>query len=198
VAPFSFEVVRTEIARLDRIDAGRLATLYAGMEAETRKLLKSAGVADREIQFARSCDMRYVGQSHEIRVPVPAIDDDASLGAALRAAFDAEYVRLYHRTNAAADLEAITWRLVAMGPAPRVRLAAPATAGGGYRGERKVWLPEAKGLRPCPVVDRYGLSPGQTIEGPVVIEERESTAVIGPGTVTVDPHLNLRVTLETR
>ena len=197
VAPFSFEVVRTEIARLDRIDAGRFATLYAGMEAETRKLLKSAGVADREIRFARSCDMRYVGQSHEIRVPVPEIHDDASLGAALRAAFDAEYVRLYHRANAAASLEAITWRLVAMGPAPRVRLAVPSTAGGGYRGERKVWLPEAKGLRPCPVFDRYGLSPGQTIEGPVVIEERESTAVIGPGTVTVDPHLNLRVTLET-
>jgi len=195
VAPFSFEVVRTEIVRLDDLDPGRLRALYADMETETRKLLQSAGVAEPDIRFRRSCDMRYVGQSHEIRVPVAAMGEDGDLGASLRQAFDAEYARLYHRTNAAAQLEAINWRLVALGPRPRVELAQRGGSAGGYRGERRVWLPEANALRPCPVYDRYGLTPGQTLEGPVIVEERESTAVIGPGTVTVDSWLNLRVTL---
>ncbi len=199
VAPFSFEVVRTEIMRVDRLDARRLATLYAEMEAETRKLLLSAGIADHEIRFFRSGDMRYVGQSHEIRVELPALNDDPAFGSSLRQAFDRAYVRLYHRADASLGVEALNWRLTAAGPRPSVKISAGSGGkGSGYKGERKVWLPEAGGLRPCPVFDRYRLRPGEILEGPAVVEERESTAVIGPGRIVVDDYLNLRVTVEGR
>jgi N-methylhydantoinase A len=43
-----------------------------------------------------------------------------------------------------------------------------------------------------PVYDRYALAPGTTVTGPALIEERESTCVIGAGQVaTVDAHYNL-------
>ena len=43
-----------------------------------------------------------------------------------------------------------------------------------------------------PVYDRYALTPGATVAGPALIEERESTCVIGSGqTATVDAHYNL-------
>jgi N-methylhydantoinase A len=47
------------------------------------------------------------------------------------------------------------------------------------KGRRKAYFPEAGGYLDCPVYDRYALGPGQTIEGPALIEERESTAVLG-------------------
>jgi N-methylhydantoinase A/oxoprolinase/acetone carboxylase beta subunit len=48
--------------------------------------------------------------------------------------------------------------------------------------------------RPTPVYDRYRLQPGDRITGPAIIEERESTFVLGPGgTATVDDLLNLVV-----
>jgi N-methylhydantoinase A len=57
---------------------------------------------------------------------------------------------------------------------------------------RRVYFPEAGKYLDTPVLSRYGLKPRQRIAGPAVIEERESTVVIGPaGTATVDRDLNL-------
>ena len=39
----------------------------------------------------------------------------------------------------------------------------------------------AGGCADTPVLDRYALAPGTSGEGPVIVEERESTLVIGPG-----------------
>jgi N-methylhydantoinase A len=196
VAPFSFEVVRTDIARLDGLDPRRLQAMYGEMESETRKLLGNTGVAAGDIAFLRSCDMRYVGQSHEIRVPLPPLEAERGLTEILRTAFDAAYVRLYHRTNPAAAVETLNWRLIATGPRPSVRLKSAVSSGSAFKGVRRAWCPEARGMRPVPVFDRYRLQPGERFAGPAIVEERESTAIIGPAEIAVDDHLNLIVTLE--
>jgi N-methylhydantoinase A len=51
-------------------------------------------------------------------------------------------------------------------------------------------------MRPVPVFDRYRLRPRERFAGPAIVEERESTAIIGPAEIAVDDHLNLIVTLE--
>jgi N-methylhydantoinase A len=51
-------------------------------------------------------------------------------------------------------------------------------------------------MQSCPVLSRYALTAGMEFAGPAVIEERESTMVVGPGArVTVDAHLNLLIDL---
>ena len=55
---------------------------------------------------------------------------------------------------------------------------------------RNVWFND--GFLECEVFDRYALEPGMTVAGPAVVEEHESTCVLGPGDrATVDDHLNL-------
>jgi N-methylhydantoinase A len=55
---------------------------------------------------------------------------------------------------------------------------------------------EGHGWRTCPVYDRYALRTGATFSGPALIEERESTCVVGPGTqVSVDEMKNLVIEL---
>ena len=49
------------------------------------------------------------------------------------------------------------------------------------KGTRAAWFAEASGFVDTPVYDRYTLAPGTELGGPVIVEERESTAVIGPG-----------------
>ena len=57
---------------------------------------------------------------------------------------------------------------------------------------RKAYFPEAGGFVDCPVYDRYALASGDSVVGPALIEERESTCVLGPGDLlTVDPFMNL-------
>lgn len=60
-----------------------------------------------------------------------------------------------------------------------------------------MWFAERKGLVTGDVYDRYSLEPGTILKGPCVVEERESTVVIGPGgTVIVDEVGNLEARID--
>src|SRR5207248_696411 len=76
-------------------------------------------------------------------------------------------------------------------------MAAQATAvvrDGGLKGRRRAWFPETRGWTECAVYDRYALAPGSRLNGPAIVEERESTSVLPPGTsATVDEYANLIV-----
>jgi N-methylhydantoinase A len=62
------------------------------------------------------------------------------------------------------------------------------------KGHRPAFFPESDGYVETPVYDRYLLRPGMSLVGPAIIEERESTLVVGPGGVaTVDEFLNVLV-----
>jgi N-methylhydantoinase A/oxoprolinase/acetone carboxylase beta subunit len=93
-------------------------------------------------------------------------------------------------------VEVVTWKLSAIGGAPRVALAkAPATPlPGGLKGRRRAYFPETGGWVDCPIYDRYQLAAGLEIAGPAIVEERESTSVLPPGVVaTVDEYASLVV-----
>jgi N-methylhydantoinase A len=93
-------------------------------------------------------------------------------------------------------IEALTWRLACSAPGATIDLAGavPTTAAPATptpRARRRV-LFEAADWQDCPVHDRYALPVGARLAGPVLIEERESTCVVGPGSrVEVDRFLNL-------
>ena len=144
--------------------------------------------------------MRYVGQGHEIRVPLPDGPLDAAQMPALVARFEAVYRELYERLGPPVPLEILSWRVVSSGPRPGLRLRVAAAEAGGAdsarKGERPAYFPEAGGFVATPIYDRYRLAPGAAFEGPAIVEERESTAIVGPGAkCRVDEQHNLVVTL---
>ncbi|HEX6349179.1 MAG TPA: hydantoinase/oxoprolinase family protein [Candidatus Dormibacteraeota bacterium] len=172
-APPAFDFVRTWATPLEGLDVARAESLFREMEAEGVALL------GEPVSHRREVDMRYLGQGHEIRVPVPAGE---GWGGGLRAAFEAEYRRHYGRLGpAGVPLEITAWRVRSSGPRPDLRLDVRGEAGEARKGARQAWMPEAGGLTEVPVYDRYRLAPGARFEGPAIIEERESTLVVGPG-----------------
>ena len=65
------------------------------------------------------------------------------------------------------------------------------------KGKREVYFPETGGVIDCPVYDRYKLFKGSIIEGPAVIEERESTTLVLPGDrAHVDDYCNLIIAIQ--
>lgn len=171
-APPAFDFVRTWSTPLEGLDSARAERLLREMEAE------GAGLLGEPVTHRREVDMRYVGQGHEIRVPVP---DGESWGGGLRAAFESEYSRLYNRLGpAGVPLEITAWRVRSSGPRPELSLNVRGGAGEARKGTRQAWMPEAGGMTEVPVYDRYRLAPGHRFEGPAIIEERESTLVVGP------------------
>jgi N-methylhydantoinase A len=62
-----------------------------------------------------------------------------------------------------------------------------------------VYVPEAGGFVECPVWDRYRLGVDARIDGPAIVEERETTVVLLPGDVgRIDEHGNLVIDIENR
>jgi N-methylhydantoinase A len=62
------------------------------------------------------------------------------------------------------------------------------------KGARRAYFRAAGGYLDCPVYDRYQLPPGYNLHGPAIIEEQESTAVLGPhDSASIDRWLNLIV-----
>ena len=75
----------------------------------------------------------------------------------------------------------MTWRVRVTGPEPEIDVRVRGGIGGeAVKGSRRVWFRET-GFAQAQVLDRYRLNPGTTVEGPAVVEERESTVVVGPG-----------------
>jgi N-methylhydantoinase A len=198
-APLAFDFVRTVRARLDAADWAALNRLFAEMEDEGRALLARAGVAPEAARVARIAEMRYVGQGHEVEAPVPGGRLSAASLPAITASFEDAYRALYHRLPQGVPIEALNWRVTVSGPPPPLAFggAGPARPDGdAVKTRRRAWFAEAAGWIDTPVYDRYALAPGTRFEGPAIVEERESTAVIGPGAgCQVDDGLTIVVTL---
>lgn len=197
-APLAFDFVRTFYGQLDQIDWQRVNDLFADMAGQGDAILARSGVAEADRHLSRQADLRYAGQGHEIRVDLP----DGTLGpehlAEISQRFEHVYEGLFGRTGPDVPLEAVSWRLLAAGPRPEVALRAPqgGAAADPIKGSRPVYFPEWEERRPTPVYDRYLLRPGAEFNGPAIVEERESTTVLGPAAhVTVDEFRNLHVSM---
>jgi N-methylhydantoinase A len=201
VAPLAFDFVRSYVGRLDALDWDVVSERFGEMEREGFEILRSAGARDVDIVMTRTAELRYVGQGHQVSVSVPSGLLDDAAGPLLEARFEEVYRALYGRVATGNPVEAINWRLVASAPTPEVPLHRPARPSTGQapnprKGARSAFLPESRSFESVPVYDRYALAAGATFEGPAIVEERESTVVVGPGAqVEIDDLLNLVVKL---
>jgi N-methylhydantoinase A len=198
VAAPAIDLTRSYVARLATLDWARVEALYADMEREARALLAETGAHPDEISIRRAADMRYAGQGFEVTVPLPDGRLDDARRPDVQGAFQQTYRERFGRDITDVAIEALSWRLSASAPVPNITVkfgGQPTTSGDPRKGTRPVWFPKT-GVAPCPVLSRYGLTAGMEFTGPAVIEERESTTVVGPGgRVTVDAHLNLLIDL---
>jgi N-methylhydantoinase A/oxoprolinase/acetone carboxylase beta subunit len=200
-APASFEIARTHITQVTQDKLADLDAIYAELEAEGRVRLIEAGIRPDEMTFTRKADMRHVGQGHTIVVSLPfASFATTDLDRDIRPVFYTHYEEIYGYAHKHLGLEITTCRLTASGPDPRVTLQETAgtdrSAQGAVKAHRQVYYAESGGFVETPIYDRNQLSAGMTFEGPAIVEEKDSTAVIGPdATVTIDAYANLIVTL---
>jgi len=197
-APLAFEFVQGWYGRLSGLEWERVSAFLQDMEQQGRTMLRAAGLGDAAIDVLRSCDMRYEGQGSEVNIPLPSGRLTGERGESVRRQFEERYRELYGRTVSGSDVEVVNWRVVVRGPRPTLRIAPPGMAAGSLQEAQKATRPayfgEHGGFVDTPVFDRYLLGPGAVLEGPAIVEERESTIVVGPGArASVDDLLSVTV-----
>ena len=119
-------------------------------------------------------------------MPLPAGPYTAASRAALMQAFEASYVAAFTRTPPTTQVEIINVRVSRQHRRRRPARCRAQAAGGREAGARQgrrapSTSPSCAISAPTTVYDRYALAPGQAFDGPAIVEERESTLVVGPG-----------------
>jgi N-methylhydantoinase A len=180
----------TAVMPEDGVDLARVAGIYAELEAQAVAKLVRDGVPRENLRLVREADIRYVGQSMEVRVTAPAGTIDASFLDGLIQAFHVAHNRNFGYDYAGSQsVELVNFAVSGFGMIERPSLPKLAAATGTPtpKGERPVWF--ADGFVPTPIFDRPSLGAGAELRGPAVVEEFGSTTVAFPGQkLKVDDH----------
>jgi N-methylhydantoinase A len=180
-APIAYEVVRTQLQRLDNFDADAANGLLSAMYDEAATIVRR-GAPDAKLTETRSALMRYRGQGHEITVPLRAKTYRREDAAEIHAAFEEAYRRLYSRIIPGVEVEVLSWVVLVAAPAPVAEVAPPALPAAFAAAEarrRPVFDPETGEFVEVAIYERPALAPGAALKGPAVIVEDETSTVIG-------------------
>jgi N-methylhydantoinase A len=185
-APVGYEVVRSLYQRFSSFDVAAVNALLESMREEALAVV-AQGSFGAKLTESRIAYMRYVGQGHEIPVPLPTWTLTADDVAEIRAAYDAEYTRFYDRPVPGSDVEI-------MGYAVLVATAVEDSAEAPLAAASEMFEPEVAAARrqavrdtlsgevsDWTVFDRATLAPGARVTGPAIVAEDETSTLVGPG-----------------
>jgi len=188
----------TLIERADRLDVAAVEQAYQELENQGKTTLAREGVQPAEMSFVRQVDMRYVGQSYELTVPLSTDRLDSTAIEALLEQFYTEHDRAYGFSAPGEPVELVNLRVTAVGQIinPQLRrVQNQADIAAAQVDTRSVYFAERGGFVDCPIFDRYRLGAGSMLPGPAIVIEMDSTTVIHPGyQAQVDQFGNLIIT----
>lgn len=200
-APRAFDLVRSHKVSLADGNFAEIEKIFRELEADGERTLQKAG-EDEAVRFERSLDMRFVGQGSETNVPLAEKDFTRLKKEEIRKKFDQIYEKLYGRTYADSAVEFINFKVRASLPERFFKFSKLDRKGrvlkAAVKGQRPAYSGIAKDFVPYTVYDRYKLFPNAKFKGPAIIEEKESTLIVGEdATVSVDDYGFLWVNLTT-
>ena len=187
VSPVRIDLARSMVRPIQGIDEAERDALLDELREEGNRVLIAAGADPASVTFRYGVDARYIGQGNEITIWMGEGDKFPGQTLDIVTAFETDYRRIYGLTIPDVGVEAVTWRLSAYAKAeefePLVELS---DKHGAPHGTRAVRFTRQGEPIMTPVYRRSDIGRGQVIQGPAIIEERETTAVIRPNwTVTL-------------
>ena len=141
--------------------------------------------------------MRYMGQGHEISVKMPKGKLTSKNVSLIKQSFIDAYIQKYGRVIDAIPMETVTWRLIVSNTIKAIKPKQQILSkqGNALKGHRNVYWGNA--YESTAVYDRYSMPENKLFNGPCIIEEFESTTVVGKNsTVQVDEYKNILINLK--
>ena len=180
VTPVRLDLVRSAVGALDGLDWPRAHVVLDELAQEAEAALAEAGCPKEDMTLLFGADLRYVGQQSEVTVMLDADPRGHRDPTAIAKAFEGAYRGLYGVNPSHVPIELVNWRLTARGsPVSFHGASEPGERHGEPRRWREVhaWADAMQ----VPVYAREDLGLGQELQGPAIIEERETTTVLPPG-----------------
>jgi N-methylhydantoinase A len=181
-APVAFDLTRSHRVALGDADFKQIEQLFEELETEGAAILQEAD-KDQKIIFERTLMMRFVGQGAETDLTIESKPFDQWKKEQIRALFDEAYQKLYGRTYPETPVEFVTFKVRASLPERPFRIPPLQNTAKSIedclKGERRAFSLTQKKYIPYKVFDRFQLFAGAVLLGPAIIEEKESTIIVG-------------------
>jgi len=201
MAQWRQDFVRTFYGRLGSIETQAARQAFAELRMLGETALTKDGLAPSAAQFAYAADLRYRGQEHTIPIAVDAPEDLTTNTGATVERFNEQHDRRYGHAAPDQSIEIVNLRLVVTVPRLGDEVAALLTAPWeptepAQEQRRPVYFDDPEKPLETRVLWRSSLRAGETVEGPAVIEEANSTILLHPGDrATVHPWGHLIITV---
>ncbi len=184
-ADLKYDAIRTQFQVSTSCDADRIKSDFAAMETELAARFADDGIADSNVIFSRSGDLRYVGQGYELRVPFADGVVDAEALAEVWAAFHAIHAAEYGHAFEVSPIEVVNLRVTAVGQLPKLERM-PVTEGKNLEDAllytRDSVFRDAGELKTFEtgVYRRDALPVDAELQGPAILLQKDSTTVVPP------------------
>jgi len=178
------DFVSSFVSPFDRIDWGDLNTVISDMRTEGEGLLDEENISSSSRRYTLKLDCRYVKQYHEVSLSVPFEWATQAEVEKIGAAFHEEHHRMYGYSlrEQGTPMELINVRVRAVGvtekPSFAEELQVGCDADAAVKGERRVYVPEARVSRNVMVYDGHEIRHGHRIAGPALIEQVNTTLML--------------------
>jgi N-methylhydantoinase A len=149
--------------------------------------------------LSRELSLRYLGQRHELRVPLPQARLDEATLAEARLEFDRNHGLNYghERPEDPVELRGLAVTATLARPHPVARNTGTEPPGAALEEPRRVRLTGEPDWFEVPVYERVRLATGSILDGPAILESPDSTVVIYSGQ-RASVHETGSVVIETR
>ena len=185
------DYIRTLVVRTDQIEPAELSSIYAQMERQAAEELAAEKVEEDQMVFQRFADMRYMGQEHTVKVPIPGDQLTEKEMPEINERFHQLHDHAY-TFRLESPVELVNFHLTALGQVEKPKITrlnkdAARTVEEAYKGDRQVIFDE--GFMTTPTYERDLLRVGATLSGPMIVEEPAASTVVFPDQIlTVDEH----------
>ncbi len=170
------DLAQTWVTPMDGAPPHRLVKLFAELEAEGQARMVAQGYGGNGLSVERELDLRYVGQSHVVSVPLGGLGD--RVFAAAVDEFHDEHERLFGVSASAEPVESVTAHVAVI---DRREPVCPTTRpAGATQAATRSWQ-TPRGAHIASVHERDALSPGEDVSGPALVDSGDTTVAILPG-----------------
>jgi N-methylhydantoinase A len=199
-----YDVSQSYLMPLHRVDPADVQARFEAQEQQLRARLQGDGRPDDEIRVEWAADLRYHGQSYELKIAMPGKDLGAQTVEQLGRAFHAGHEKEFGHHFPEYDIELVNLRLTGIGDLPHL---AHAEVTGTTLDEARITRAEvgfagADGkveMIETDIYERSLMPVGEEIPGPAIVVQLDSTTLVPPScTVRRDPIDNLLITLGQR
>ena len=181
-APVAFDLSRSHRVSLENAEFGEIESLFHSLETEGAAILQKS-LDDPNLNIERTLMMRFIGQGAETDLSIDNRPFEQWTNQEIRQRFDDVYQKLYGRTYPETEIEFVTFKVRVSEPQRPFRMpqisAEASSLEQAHKGTRPAFCMANKAFVPHEVYDRMRLAPGAQISGPAIIEERESTIIVG-------------------